>query len=254
MLSNGIAAAEFNANAAALYVIAAVVILYILAQSIFFLVRALKQSKKLGMDKGVIKRTVRRAAIFAIAPATAIFIGVAALIPKLGIPLPWLRLSVIGSLVYETAAAKAGADAFGEGTWESLSITSISAEQYVTIAFIMSIGCLLPLVCVTLFTKKYSSGMLKMEKKDKQWGAILASALFMGVVSCFFAVNFCGVTKNGLQGWIPIFVILISASTMILFGVMQKLTKWHWINDYALPVSMIVGMVCSVPIYNAIAA
>lgn len=36
----------FNANAAVLYVIAAVVILYVLAQSIFFLVRAVKQSKK----------------------------------------------------------------------------------------------------------------------------------------------------------------------------------------------------------------
>ena len=100
-----ILSSAFNANAAVLYVIAAVVILYVLAQSIFFLVRAVKQSKKIGMDKGVIRRTARRAAIFSIAPAISIFIGVAALAPKLGIPLPWLRLSVIGSLVYETSAA-----------------------------------------------------------------------------------------------------------------------------------------------------
>ena len=65
----------FNANAAVLYVIAAVVILYVLAQSIFFLVRAVKQSKKIGMDKGVIRRTARRSAIFSIAPAISIFIG-----------------------------------------------------------------------------------------------------------------------------------------------------------------------------------
>lgn len=78
----------FNANAAVLYVIAAVVILYVLAQSIFFLVRAIKQSKKIGMDKGVIRRTARRAAIFSIAPAISIFIGVAALAPKLGFLCP----------------------------------------------------------------------------------------------------------------------------------------------------------------------
>ena len=64
-----ILSSAFNANAAVLYVIAAVVILYVLAQSIFFLVRAVKQSKKIGMDKGVIRRTARRAAIFSIAPA-----------------------------------------------------------------------------------------------------------------------------------------------------------------------------------------
>ena len=71
-----ILSSAFNANAAVLYVIAAVVILYVLAQSIFFLVRAVKQSKKIGMDKGVIRRTARRAAIFSIAPAISIFIGV----------------------------------------------------------------------------------------------------------------------------------------------------------------------------------
>ena len=70
-----ILSSAFNANAAVLYVIAAVVILYVLAQSIFFLVRAVKQSKKIGMDKGVIRRTARRAAIFSIAPAISIFIG-----------------------------------------------------------------------------------------------------------------------------------------------------------------------------------
>ena len=163
-----ILSSAFNSNAAVLYVIAAVVILYVLAQSIFFLVRAVKQSKKIGMDKGVIRRTARRAAIFSIAPAISIFIGVTALAPKLGIPLPWLRLSVIGSLVYETSAAEIGAKSMNL-PWDSFSASTITAEQFVTIAMIMSIGCLLPLILVAFFTKKYSSGMLKMEKKDKKW-------------------------------------------------------------------------------------
>ena len=93
--------------------------------------------------------------------------------------------------------------------------------------------------------------MLKMEGKDKKWGEILTNALFMGVVSCFFAANFCKVT-TGLKGWITVFVMMISATVMILFGVLQKATKWHWINDYALPVSMVIGMICSVPIFNAV--
>ena len=48
-----ILSSAFNANAAVLYVIAAVVILYVLAQSIFFLVRAVKQSNKIGMTKAL---------------------------------------------------------------------------------------------------------------------------------------------------------------------------------------------------------
>ena len=41
---------EFNVNSPFLYAIAAVVILFVLAQSIFFLVRAYRRGKKLGME------------------------------------------------------------------------------------------------------------------------------------------------------------------------------------------------------------
>jgi len=42
------------------------------------------------------------------APAVAIVISVITLSKDLGLPLPWLRLSVVGSLSYETIAAYHG--------------------------------------------------------------------------------------------------------------------------------------------------
>lgn len=249
---SGIISAAFNVNSPVLYVLAAVTIAYVVALAVFFLIRAVKRGLALGMDKAVFIRTARRAAVFSIAPAISIFIGVAALVPKIGVPLPWLRLSVIGTLIYETAAAKAGADALGTGVWDSIKVSTVTPVQYVQVALIMAIGCLVPLILMTCLTKKYSSGMLKLEGKDKKWGPILTTAMFMGFVGCLFGAQFGAVVKEGLKGWIPIFVMLISAAVTMIFGVVQKLTKWNWIRDYALPVSMVVGMVCSVPIYNSI--
>ena len=40
-------------------------------------------------------------AVFTIAPAVAILLGVITLSKALGLPLPWLRLSVVGALTYD---------------------------------------------------------------------------------------------------------------------------------------------------------
>ena len=82
---------EFRVNHPILFVLAGILIAVVLAQSIFFLVKALKRSRQLGMDQKKIRKTMKTAAIFTIAPAVAIVISVMTLSQTLGLPLPWLR-------------------------------------------------------------------------------------------------------------------------------------------------------------------
>ena len=83
---------EFNSNSAFMYVVVAVVIAFVILQSVVFLAKAWKRGKQLGMEKKVLLKTVSTSAIFSIAPAVAILLGVIALSKALGFPLPWLRL------------------------------------------------------------------------------------------------------------------------------------------------------------------
>ena len=69
---------EFNVNHPILFVIAGLLIAVVLAQSVYFLVKALRRSKALGMDQTGIRKTIRTAAIFTIAPAVAIVISIIA--------------------------------------------------------------------------------------------------------------------------------------------------------------------------------
>ena len=96
---------EFYTNHPILFVLAGVIIAAVLAQSVFFLIKAWKRGTELGMDKKKLRKIATTAAVFTIAPAVAIVISVLALSKKLGLALPWLRLSVVGSLSYETVAA-----------------------------------------------------------------------------------------------------------------------------------------------------
>ena len=99
----------FDPNGPFMYGLVAIVILFVIAMSIRFIVLAWKRAKKLGMDPKVLRRVAVSSAIFTVAPAVSILLGVIALSRALGFPLPWLRLSVIGALTYETPAAASAA-------------------------------------------------------------------------------------------------------------------------------------------------
>lgn len=233
---------DFNVNSPILFVIVGFIILMVLGQSIFFLVKALKEGKRIGMDQKVLKNTIKSSAIFSIAPAIAIFIGVITLTGLIGNALPWLRLSVIGSLTYETTASKTAMEALG--------ISSvITAGEFVTIAIVMTVGIVPGLFLVPLLTKPINEGLVKIKKKNSAWGEIFMSSMFMGMISAFLGYIFCDVTK-GLVGWIPVFVMLISAVMMLIMGAIIKVTKIKALEDYAIPISMIVSMVCAIPLTN----
>ena len=68
----------------------------------------------------------RSSAIFSIIPSLPIIVSYLLLVPALGRYFPWLRLSVVGSAVYETMVANMAAEAFG---LESITAGEIPVEM-----------------------------------------------------------------------------------------------------------------------------
>lgn len=240
---------EFSVNSPILFVIVGVVILAVLGQSIFFLVRAWRRANEIGMDKTKLKKTVTTAAVFTIAPAVAILVGVISLSHSLGVAVPWLRLSVVGSLSYETVAAGTALEALGMGL--ETQITDPSA--FVTVLWVMTIGILAGVILTPAFAKKIQGGMGKLERMDKKWAEIFNNALFMGMISAFLGYVFCDVANvlhGDTVGLIPVCVMAVSAIVMAACGLLAPKLKARWITDYALPISLVVGMASAIPITN----
>ena len=237
---------DFSANHPILFAIVAGIIALVLAQSVFFLVRAIKRAKQLGIAKSTVSKTITSAAIFTIAPAVAVLVGVVALSKSLGVALPWLRLSVIGSITYETVAAGNVIEAAGKEMSELVSDPSI----FISIAWVMTVGIGAGLVFVPFVTKKLQSGMSKIGMKDKKWGEIFNNAMFLGMISAFLGFVFCDVglvIKGDFSGLIPVCVMGVSAVVMAVLGLIATKAKIRWLTDYALPVSLIAGMASAIP-------
>ena len=237
---------EFSVNHPILFIIVGAIIALVLAQSIYFLVRALGRARQLGISKSMLGKIISSAAIFTIAPAVAILVGVVALSKSLGLALPWLRLSVIGSITYETVAAGNAIEAAGQTMSELVSDPSI----FITIAWVMTVGIAAGLILVPFVTKKLQSGMSKIGMKDKRWGEIFNNAMFLGMISAFLGYVFCDVGllfKGDASGLIPVCVMFTSAAVMAVLGILATKTKIRWLTDYALPVSLIAGMASAIP-------
>ena len=139
---------EFSVNHPILYLLVGLLVAVVLGQSVFFLVKALRRSKQIGMDQSKIKKTIKTAAFFTIAPAVSIVISVITLSKSLGLPLPWLRLSVVGSLSYEAIAASNAVSAMGLtlGKIENLTARYGSIEALHSISLEVGAGEMVALI------------------------------------------------------------------------------------------------------------
>jgi len=228
---------DFNPSSSFMYLVAAFVIVFIIAMASFFLVRAYRRGLKIGMDKKMLKNSVLSTAIFTITPALSILIGVITLSKFLGIPLPWIRMSVIGALTYELPAATSTANALGI----SLSETISDPKVFTAVVWVMTLGILPSIILAPVLMKRIQSGLVKIKSKDSKWGEIFMDAMFLGMISAFLGMVFSGVNA-GLKGMIPIFVLISSALIMGVIGLLIKKCHMKWLETYALAISMVGAM------------
>ena len=232
---------------------AGILVAVVLGQSVYFLVKALRRSREIGMDQSKIRKTIQTAAIFTIAPAVSIVISVIALSKSLGLPLPWLRLSVVGSLSYEAIAAENAVCAMGLSLGK---ISNLTAQQFVNITLVMTISILVGIWLVPVIGKKLLSGMSNLGAKDAKWADIFQNAMFIGMISAFLGYVFCDISRlwapvegySSTSGLVPVCTMGASAVVMVILGLLMRKPKLKWLGDYALPISLILGMAAAIPI------
>lgn len=234
---------EFNVNSGFLYAVTAVVIVFVLAQSVFFLVKATRRAKQLNISTATIRKTIASSALFTVAPAVAILLGVITLSKFMGLPFPWLRLSVLGALTYELPAATSTATAMNL----SLSQPIADAQAFGAIAWVMTLGIIPGIFLVLFGLKKIQGGVMSIKNKDPKWGNIFMDSMFLGMISAFVGMLFADV-HLGRPGFIPLVVALVSALLMGVCGLLMKKFNWKWLEQYALPISMLGAMAASIPV------
>lgn len=266
----------FNNGSLGLYLIAGAIILFVLVQSIFFLVKAWKQGKKLGLDKSKLRNAVTSSALFTIPSALSVLATVIALAPALGLVIPWVRLSVIGNLMYETTAAEAAMEAFGHTGGIANAVTDPTV--YAGIAWVMTLGICFSLVILPFLAKPLHKKFMAASNKEnaaaeeaapadgkkRTFGEFInkfaTPAIFIGLIGAFIAraITGQGSTKAPEEldgaGVLSVSTLAVAVIFSIVLEVIVKKLKLTWLEPFVMPIGMIVAMVAAIVLYNVLPA
>ncbi len=240
-----------------MYLLGIFVTLFIILGALFFGYQAYRQGKKLNMDKAMIKKSIISSVSFSILPSIGIFIGVITMAGLLGIPLPWIRLSVVGALHYELMALDFAAN--------GVTVTTMTTENFITIAFVMTISIMWGGLFALFFFKKYQKKVIDKATASGQkgFGKILFDAFFIGMISAYIGDAVAKmiryevkIIENGAyvrdslgefitedkKTFVPIIVMLSSMCAMAFFEWLINKKQVKWLENFALSFSMIFGM------------
>lgn len=221
------------ANSGLLYAIAIAVIAFVLLQSLAFLIKAWKEAKRIGIDAKKLKKAAASSAIFSIVPSLPIIISLFAMMPILGIPLPWIRLSVVGSASYELVAAESAAKGLGYSTLADAA--SGDAQAFAAIAIVMTVGIIWGLIFSTFYQKKLQTTISNMREKDTTWVVIMVDCLFVGLAAAFGGQMIA-------TGGVTLLTLITSMVLMVALMVLSKLPGMKWMESFAMSLAMVGSM------------
>lgn len=225
--------------------LALAVIGFVIAQALFFMIRAIKRARELGIEKSTIKNTIISSSLFTVAPAIGIVATVLTLAAGLGYVLPWIRLSVIGNISYEVTAATSAVDAFGLKGGIANPITD--PEVFSTIAWVMTLGSIMPLILTPLLLKRIQKRVGKAVSGNKAWADVMSAAAFIGLIAAFVARAIAGQGDTAVigdgAGLLSVSALVYSIVIMLILSKLASKPKMKWLESFAMPIAMIGAMV-----------
>lgn len=228
-------------NAPWMFVWVTILLLAVVFQCLIYMKRAWKHALSLGLEQNQIKKGLTTGITISILPTLPVLLVLISLMPLLGKPLPWLRLSIIGSAYYETYAASTALQCVGE----TFKVGAFSASGWIAAAWVMSVGGSACILWSSAAIKPVSVLYGKAEKFDMNLVLTIGAGCLSGIMGYVsVAYGFSAMSTNGV-----VFLIsfLVGAGIVVLYNKFQNL---KWLKDYVMTFSMIIAMIAACVIFR----
>lgn len=227
-------------NAPWMYIWVGTLLLAVIAQCLIFMKKAWKRANGLGLTNQQIRKGLTTGISISIVPTLPILVVFLSLMPLLGTPLPWMRLSVIGSAYYETYAATTALGCVGE----TLTVNGYSAVGWIAAVWVMTVGGSLCVLWSTIMIRPIASLYNRAEKVDMKLVLAIGGGCLAGVMAYVsVAYGFGDMSTQGV-----VFLISFAAGAVLVI-LHKKFKKLKWLSDYIMAISMIIGMAAACIIF-----
>lgn len=223
------------ANSPLLWIACGLCVGLVLFQSALFVRKSLAMSRKLDINDSQVKSAVKSSVTASIGPSLAILAGMVSLLVAMGGPISWFRLSYIGSVAFELMAAGFGAEASGV----TLGGPDMNVTAFAAGVWVMTLGSIGWVLFTALATHKLDKFRYVLAGGKKALLPIVSAGAMCGAfayLSIDRVFRFDNQTTAALVGF----------GVMVAFMRYNKGKEKQWIKEWALTISMFIGMIVSV--------
>lgn len=236
------------ANSLPMWIACGIPVAFVVLQAVLFAKGAYGAGKKVGLTGTQMKKAMKSSAVTSIGPSIVVLSGMLSLLVTVGAPVGWMRLSMIGSVMFESIAAGLGTSAVGVTLG-----TDVMTREALGMAVWTMILCSIGWV---LFGTFAANKMDKIEHKLSKGNAgtltAIASAAIIGVFSAMVASHLSkpiyslmqkadaavmsGAYKNALA-------CVLGAVIMYVLTTAANKKNIGWLKEWSLTITILSAMI-----------
>lgn len=219
------------ANSLPMWIACGSAVLLVLVQAFIFAKHAFNAGKKIGLTDRQLKGAVKSSAITSIGPSIVILSGMLSLLISVGGPMAWMRLSLIGSVMFESIAAGFGTSAVGV-TLGADTLTPLALTMAVWTMILGSIGWI---IFATFSANRMDRVQTKLTGGDSAKLTAISGAAIIGAFASMSASHLVRMNKNALA-------CVLGA---VFMGVLITLTEKKnikWLREWNLTIAILAAM------------
>ena len=220
------------ANSVPMWLAAGLAVGLALFQSILFAVKSYSQGKEEGLTQIQMKSAMKSSLITSIGPSFVILSGLLSLLVTLGGPMAWMRLSFIGSVMFEMMAVGFGAEAVGV----TIGVDPMTKVAFANAVWVMALGSIGWIIVATLSANSMGKFQNKISKGDPGLMKVISTAALLGSFGSLVVPHLMRLNKNTVAA-------VAGALIMLVLSPMADKKNIKWLKEWALFFSLFGGMI-----------
>ena len=219
------------ANSFPMWVAAGLAIALVLFQAIIFAKKSYGTGKEIGLTELQMKSAMKSSFITSLGPSVVILTGLLSLLVTVGGPMAWMRLSFIGSVMFEMMAAGFGTEAVGV----KMGIDPMTELAFANAVWTMILGSTGWIVFAVLTADKMEKVQVKFSKGDKGLLAIISVAAMLGSFGSLVSGHLLAMNNNTIAA-------VAGGMIMLVLSPLAEKKQIKWLKEWALTFALFGGM------------
>lgn len=220
------------ANSVPMWIACGLAVGLALFQSILFAVRSYRAGKNMGLSNTQMNSAMKSSLITSIGPSFVILSGLLSLLVTIGGPMAWMRLSFIGSVMFEMMAVGFGTEAVGV----TIGVDAMTEVAFANAVWVMALGSIGWIIVATLSANKMGAVQKKISKGDPTVMKVISTAALLGSFGSLVMPHLMRLNKNTVAA-------VAGALIMLVLSPLADKKKIKWLKEWALFFALFGGMI-----------